>query len=46
MGSGIYVVGNSCKRMWNAIWDVYDADVLSHNIGGCPLLIQSEDKCL
>mgnify|MGYP007088019829 CR=1 FL=1 len=36
-GSGIDVVGNSSKRMRNAIWDVYDAVVLSDN-NGDPLL--------
>ncbi len=36
-GSGIDVVGNSRERMRNAIWDVYDAVVLSDN-NGDPLL--------
>lgn len=45
-GSGIDVVGNGSKRMWNAIWDVYDADVLSDNNGDPLLYIQSQDECL
>ena len=45
-GSGIDVVGNSSKRMRDAIWDVYDADVLSDNNGDPLLYIQSQDECL
>lgn len=40
------MVGNGSKRMRDAIWDVYDADVLSDNNGDPLLYIQSQDECL
>ena len=43
-GSGIDVVGNSSKRMWNAIWDVYDAVVLSYSSRDPLLRIQPQKE--
>ena len=43
-GSGIDVVGNSSKRMRDAIWDVYDADVLSDNSRDPLLRIQTQKE--
>jgi len=43
-GSGIDVVGNSSKRMRDAIWDVYDAVVLSDNSRDTLLRIQPQKE--